>query len=142
MGTAPKKSRAAQLARRAADANVPASTEFVIFEDNSGSYHWRLCAADGAILAQAGGFVSYAEAKQAARVVRSGAASAQFEPRGVEAAPIDLIARRERPNGDSQAERWLDEGDIYGGEAVSRPGATARSVALPAPGVRRTGEVG
>lgn len=40
MGTAPKKSRAArQVARRAADANVPASIEFLIFADNGGSYH-------------------------------------------------------------------------------------------------------
>jgi uncharacterized protein YegP (UPF0339 family) len=118
MGTAPKKSRAAQLARRAAGANVPASTEFVIFEDNSGSYHWKLCAGDGAILAQAGGFVSYEEAKQAARVVRSGAAAAQFEPRAVAAVPIDLIARRERPSDDSKSERWLDEGDSSSGEEV------------------------
>ena len=52
MGTAPKKSRAArQLARGAADANVPASMEFVIFAGNGGSYHWRLRADDGAILA-------------------------------------------------------------------------------------------
>ncbi len=119
MGTAPKKSRAAkQLSRRAAVANAPASMEFLIYEDNGGSYHWRLRAGDGAILAQSEGFASYDDAERAAQQVRGGAVSARFEPRAVAAAPIDLSARRVAPNDDSDAERWLDEG----GNSGSDPG--------------------
>jgi uncharacterized protein YegP (UPF0339 family) len=126
MGTAPKKSRAArQLARRAADADVLASIEFLIFEDNGGSYHWSLQAGDGAILAQSGGFVSYDDAERAAQLVRGAAVSARFEPRAVEGGPIDLIARRGASNDDSNAESWLDERDGVGSEAVTElPGAT------------------
>ena len=81
MGTAPKKSRAArQLARRAADANVPASMEFVIFADNGGSYHWRLRADDGPIPGDSGGFASYDDAEHAAQQVCGGAASAGPRP--------------------------------------------------------------
>jgi uncharacterized protein YegP (UPF0339 family) len=95
MGTAPKKSRAArQLARGATSANVPTSMEFLIFEDNGGSYHWRLRAGDGAILGQSGDFVSYDDAEQAAQQVREGAVSARLEPRAAQAVPIDLIAAR------------------------------------------------
>ena len=98
MGTAPKKSRAArQLARLEADANVPASMEFLIFEDNGGAYHWRVVAGDGETLAQSGGFASYEGAERAARHVREGAASARFEPRAVNAVPVDLIARATLP---------------------------------------------
>lgn len=122
MGTAPKRSRAArQLARRAADANVPASMEFLIGEDNSGSYHWGLRAADGgAILARSEGFTSYEDAEQAAQRVRGGAVSARFESRAVEAAPIDLGARRDASSDDSEAERWLDEGGSFSSEAVTK----------------------
>ncbi len=82
MGNTPKNSRAAkQLARSAADANVPASMEFLIVEDNGGAYHWRLRAGDGATLAQSGGFVSYDDAERAAQQVRGSAVSARFQPR-------------------------------------------------------------
>ncbi len=121
MGTAPKKSRAArQLARSAVEANVPASMEFSIFEDTGGSYHWRLRAGDGSILAQSGSFASYDDAERAAQQVRRNAVSARFAPRAVEAVPIDLIARRGAPNDDSDAERWLDEGGSFGSEAVTK----------------------
>lgn len=121
MGTAPKKSRAAsQLARRAAHATVPASTEFSIFEDNGGSYHWSLRAGDGAILAQSQGFASYADAKQAAQRVRGGLVSARFESSAGEAVPIDLAARRGASSDDSDAARWLDEGGSFSSEAVTK----------------------
>jgi uncharacterized protein YegP (UPF0339 family) len=121
MGTAPKKSRAArQLARRAADATVPAPMEFLIFEDNGGAYHWSLRAGDGAILAQSRGFASYDDAEHAAQRVRGGAVSARFESRAGETVPIDLAARRGASSGDSDAERWLDEGGSFASEAVTK----------------------
>ena len=121
MGTAPKKSRAArQLARRPAEANVPAPMEFVIFEDNGGCYHWRLRADDGAILAQSGGFVSYDDAQQAARLVRGGAVLAQFAFRAGDSLAVDLSARRYASSENSDAERWLDEGGSVGREPVRK----------------------
>ena len=121
MGTAPKKSRAArQLARRPADKNVPAPIEFLIFQDNGGSYHWRLGTGDGATLAQSGGFASYDDAEQAAHLVRSGAVSARFAFRAAESPPSDLTARRDASSDNSDAERWLDEGGNFNSEALTR----------------------
>jgi uncharacterized protein YegP (UPF0339 family) len=94
--------------------------ECLIFEDNAGSYHWRLRAADGAILAQSPAFVSYDDAERAAQQVRAGAVSARFAPRAVEAVPIDLIAQRGAPNDNSDAERWLADGDSLGSQAVTQ----------------------
>ena len=82
MATATKKSRAPRrLAHRAGGVHATASMEFLIFEDNGGSYHWRILAGDGATLGQSGDFASYGAAEQAAQQVRDGAASARFEPR-------------------------------------------------------------
>jgi uncharacterized protein YegP (UPF0339 family) len=123
MGTAPKQSRAArQLASRATNANAPAPApmEFVVVEDNSGAYHWRLRAGDDATLAQSERFASYDDAEQAARLVRAGAASARLDTRAVEAVPIDLIARRDASNDNSDAERWLDEGGSFSSGAVRK----------------------
>lgn len=120
MATATKKSRAArQLARDAADANVPASMEFVIREDNAGAYHWRLHAGEGATLGRSGAFASYEEAEEAARHVREGAASARFDARA-EAVPVDLTARRDALSDNSDAERWLDEGGSFTSQAVTK----------------------
>jgi uncharacterized protein YegP (UPF0339 family) len=80
MGTAPMKSRAAQLACQAGQLNVPASMEFLSFEDNAGAFHWAIVAATGDRLVPSATFASYEEAKRAARVVRSGAVSAPFSP--------------------------------------------------------------
>jgi uncharacterized protein YegP (UPF0339 family) len=111
MGTAPKKSHAArQLARRPAEVNLPASMEFLIYQDNGGAYHWSIVTDDGAIIGQSGDFASYDDAKQAARQVRDGAASARFELRATETLPVALIARRVASSDNSDAERWLDEG--------------------------------
>src|SRR5205807_1058736 len=74
--------------------------EFLIFEDNGGAYHFRIVDGDGANLAQSGGFASYDSAEQASRRVRDGAASARFDRRGGRLNPVDLAARRDRPNDD------------------------------------------
>jgi uncharacterized protein YegP (UPF0339 family) len=58
----------------------PGPMGFLIFEDNSGGYHWTIVAGTGDTLVQSNSFASYEEAKQAARVVHDGAASAPFEP--------------------------------------------------------------
>ncbi len=121
MGTAPKRSHAArQLARRPAEASVAAPMEFLIVEDNGGSYLWTLCAGDGAILAQSGGFASYDAAEQAARLVRSGAVSARFAVRADDSLPVDLSARRDASSENSDAERWLDEGGSFSSEPVRK----------------------
>ncbi len=53
MATATKKSPAAiKLACRAARTRVPESRGFVIFEDDGGSYHWRIVAGNGTSLAR------------------------------------------------------------------------------------------
>jgi uncharacterized protein YegP (UPF0339 family) len=95
MGIAPNRSRVSQLACRTAKANVPASTEFLVFEESGGAFHWAIVAASGDHLAQSATFVSYEEAKQAARVVRSGAVSAPSDNREAESARLELAARRE-----------------------------------------------
>jgi uncharacterized protein YegP (UPF0339 family) len=121
MATAIKKSRAAkQLAGTASAARVPESMEFLIFEDNGGDYHWTIVARDGATLAQSGSFASYDEAEHGAQHVRDGAASAELERRAVGALPVDLTARRNATDDDSDAERWLDEGGSFSSEAVEK----------------------
>jgi uncharacterized protein YegP (UPF0339 family) len=80
MATANKKRRAlTQLAQPPAHVHGSAPMEFLIFEDNGGSYHWRMLAGDGVTLGQSGDFTSYDEAEQAARQIRDGAASARFQ---------------------------------------------------------------
>jgi uncharacterized protein YegP (UPF0339 family) len=109
----------------------PASMTFLVFEDNSGGYHWTIVAASGESLVQSASFASYEDAKQAARVVHAGAASASFEylagATGA-TAPVELLARRQSDvvrgsgvvRGDPDAERWLDEGGSFSSEAVTR----------------------
>ena len=123
MATATKKPRAPRprraaprpLARRAA-----VSMEFLVFEDNGGSYHWRILAGDGATLGQSGDFASYGDAEQAAQQIRDGAASARFERRGSRIGPVDLAVQPDARDDDSDAERWLDEGGSFSSEAVAQ----------------------
>ena len=111
MATATQKSRATrQLARRGSKMPAPASMKFLAFEDNGGDYHWRIVARDGAALAQSVSFASYDDAERAAQHVREAAASARFERDGVGAGPVDLVARRDAQNDDSDVERCLGEG--------------------------------
>jgi uncharacterized protein YegP (UPF0339 family) len=121
MATATKKSRAAGgLAARASEVHVPESMEFLIFEDNGGEYHWTIVAGDGTTLARSGGFASYEDAEQAAQHVRDGAASALFERRATGTLPVDLVVRRNAARDAADAERWLDEGGSFSGEAVAK----------------------
>ncbi len=120
MATATKNPAAGQLARGTRTVGVPAPLQFVIFEDNGGAYRWRILAGDGATLAQSGSFASYDCAEHAAQRVRDGAASARLDRRAREVGPVDLAARRNRPNDDLDAERWLDEGGSFSSEAVAR----------------------
>jgi uncharacterized protein YegP (UPF0339 family) len=121
MATATNKPRAAgRFPRRAPEARVPDSMEFLIFEDNGGDYHWTIVARDGVTLARSGSFASHDEAEQGARHVRDGASSAQLERRAVNPRPVDLTARRNATSDDSDAERWLDEGGSFSSEAVEK----------------------
>jgi uncharacterized protein YegP (UPF0339 family) len=114
---AKRKIRAAARARP-----EPASMKFLVFEDNGAGYHWTLVAASGETLMQSASFASYEDAKRAARIVHGAAASASFEHLAGDAPPVDLAARRETRavRDDQDAERWLDEGDSFSSEAVTR----------------------
>jgi uncharacterized protein YegP (UPF0339 family) len=107
---------------RAADSALsePAPMTFLVFEDNGGSYHWTIVAADGATLARSEGFASYNDAEQAAQRVREAASSARFDRPGIGALPVDLIAHRDAASDDADAERWLDEGGSFSSEAVTQ----------------------
>jgi len=88
--------------------------EFLVFEDNGGSFHWTIVADSGEQLAQSPRFGSYEDADAAARRVRDGAGSARLERHEVAALPVDLDTRRGTPSRDDfDAERWLDEGGAY-----------------------------
>ena len=121
MATASKKSRGSiRLAHPPAQEHLPAPMEFLIFEDNGGSYHWRILADDGTTLGQSGDFASYHDAEQAAQKICDGAASARFQRRESGTGPVDLTARRAAQDDDSDAERWLDEGGSLSSEAVAQ----------------------
>jgi uncharacterized protein YegP (UPF0339 family) len=80
MATAAKKSPVSRRpARRPLDEQTGSSMSFVIFEDNGGSYHWKILAGDGATLGHSGDFASYHDAEQAVQQVRDGAPSARLE---------------------------------------------------------------
>jgi uncharacterized protein YegP (UPF0339 family) len=100
----------------------PASMTFLVFEDNGGGYHWTIVAASGEPLVQSASFALYEDAKQAARIVHAGAASASFEHLEGDIAPVDLVARRDTPlvRDELDGERWLDEGGSFSSEAVTR----------------------
>ncbi len=120
MATATKKSHAAgRLPRRAGEARVSESMEFLLFEDNGGNYLWTIVATDGATLARSENFASYDDAEKAAKHVRDGAASALFERRAGGASPVDLGARRTVTSGASHTKRWSDEGGSSN-EAVAK----------------------
>jgi uncharacterized protein YegP (UPF0339 family) len=94
--------------------------EFLMFEDNGGTYHWTLVASDGITLARSGDFASSDAAEQGAQRVRDAASSARLQPRDTVALPVDLIARRAPASDDDDAERWLDEGGSFNSEAVAK----------------------
>jgi uncharacterized protein YegP (UPF0339 family) len=119
--TRPAQATQANTAKRKA-LREPALMKFLVFEDNGGGYHWTIVAASGETLVRSASFASYEDAKQAARIVHAGAASASFEHRAGDTPPVDLVARRDtRVARDGlDAERWLDEGGSFSSEAVTR----------------------
>jgi uncharacterized protein YegP (UPF0339 family) len=123
MATATKKARAARrVARRAGAGSDSEAIKFLVFEDNTGDYHWTILGSGGESLGQSGTFATYDEAAQAVRVVREGAGSALFERGAASDRPVDLVARREAAIAcdDSDAEHWLDEGGSFSSEAVAK----------------------
>jgi uncharacterized protein YegP (UPF0339 family) len=116
-GSAKRKARAAARA-----VPKPASMTFLVFEDNGGGHYWTIVAASGETLVRSASFASYEDAKQAARVVQGGAASASFERVAGDTPPSDLAARRDTRvvRDDLDAERWLDEAGSFSSEAVTR----------------------
>ena len=69
----------------------PASLKFVVVEDNGGGYHWTILTGSGETLVRSASFASYEEAKQAARVVHAGAATASVEHLAGDTSPVDLV---------------------------------------------------
>jgi uncharacterized protein YegP (UPF0339 family) len=116
-GTAKKKARATARAP-----SKPAAMKFLVYEDNGGGYHWTIVGASGEPLVQTASFASYAEAKQAARIVHRGASQASFVDRSADTPSADLAARRDERvvRDELDAERWLDEGGSFSSEAVTR----------------------
>jgi uncharacterized protein YegP (UPF0339 family) len=99
----------------------PAAMKFLVFEDNSGGYHWTIVADGGKTLVRSSGFASYEEAKRAADIVQAGAGSASFERAFDNQPSVDLPARNAVSARDRlDAERWLDEGGSFSGEAGTR----------------------
>jgi uncharacterized protein YegP (UPF0339 family) len=82
MATAAKKSPGSRRpVRRAPDPQAGSPMSFVIFEDNGGSFHWKILVGDSATVGNAGDFASYHDAEQAVQQIRDGAASARLERR-------------------------------------------------------------
>ncbi len=107
---------------RAAPSSLPepASMAFLIYEDNGGGYHWTIVADGGETLVRSASFGSYEDAKRAAAVVHRGASRAAFEQDSGIAPLVDLHARRNRARDRLDAQRWLDEGGSFSGQAVTR----------------------
>jgi uncharacterized protein YegP (UPF0339 family) len=57
------------------------STEFLIYEDNGGRYHWAFAEGDGTMLVSSRGCASQADAEQAATRIRE-AFAAPFDVHG------------------------------------------------------------
>jgi uncharacterized protein YegP (UPF0339 family) len=94
--------------------------EFLVLEDNSGSYHWTILAADGSTLGGSGGYVSYDDAERAAQHIRDCASSARLEPRGSGTGPVELAAKRDATDENANAEHRLEEDRSSNGEAVAQ----------------------
>jgi uncharacterized protein YegP (UPF0339 family) len=55
----------------AASSPDAASTNFLIYEDNGGKYHWAFAEGDGTMLVRSEGCASHDDAEQAARRIRA-----------------------------------------------------------------------
>ena len=121
MATATEKPRASkQLAGRPVRVHARPPMEFLIFEDNSGSYHWTILAGDGSALGGSGGYASYDDAERAAQQIRDGAASARLARRGSGAGPVDLGAKDDATDDNANAGHRSEEGRTSNGEAVAQ----------------------
>jgi uncharacterized protein YegP (UPF0339 family) len=120
MATASKKPRASKRLAERAHVDARAATEFRIFEDNSGSYHWTILARDGSTLGGSGDYGSYDDAERAAHEIRDGAASARLEARGSGTGAVDLGAKHDGTDERALAEHRLQEGRSSNGEAVAQ----------------------
>jgi uncharacterized protein YegP (UPF0339 family) len=79
MATATTKGLAARPSpRRSASES---SLDFIVYEDNGGSYHWEIVQGSGESLAQSVSFGSHEDAERAARHVHDRAGRARFEGR-------------------------------------------------------------
>jgi uncharacterized protein YegP (UPF0339 family) len=84
MATATQKTRAgAGTKKRGA-----ASMEFLIDQDNGGTFHWTLFDRHGKSLGRSSGFASYKHAHDGASVVIAGAASARLDLQSAEAGDV------------------------------------------------------
>jgi uncharacterized protein YegP (UPF0339 family) len=72
MATATRKGRAERPGPR------PDTLEFLVYEDNGGSYHWEIVQGAGESLAQSVSFGSHEDAERAARHVYERAGRARF----------------------------------------------------------------
>jgi uncharacterized protein YegP (UPF0339 family) len=79
MATATKQGRAEGPGPRP---DAPESSlEFLVYEDNGGSYHWEIVQGGGESLAQSASFDSHEDAQRAARHVYERAGRARFGAR-------------------------------------------------------------
>jgi uncharacterized protein YegP (UPF0339 family) len=79
MATATKKAKAA---KPVTTRDVSGSTlDFLVYQDNGGSYHWEIVQDGGESLTRSAGFASHKEAERAARYVYDRAGVARFGPR-------------------------------------------------------------
>jgi uncharacterized protein YegP (UPF0339 family) len=121
MATATKKSRTSkQLAERPAHRPARPAMEFLIFEDNSGSYHWTILADNGSPLGGSRDYASYGDAERAAQQIRDGAASARLEPCGSGTGPVDLGAKHDATDEKANAGHRWHEGPSSNGKAVAQ----------------------
>ena len=141
MATATKPRTARPVARDAAGAKRSAPSEFRVFENNTGDFHWVILAESGAVLTQSGLFSSFAAAESAAVAVRDGAASARLEHGP--AAPSSLVrpSRAQPPPGGPQllAAAIAAGALIPPAKWVARSTATCRALGLCAAGPGRPG---
>jgi hypothetical protein len=92
MATATKKAHAATSTARAAHpAPGVGPFAFVTYRDNGDNYHWEIVDPGGNSLAHSGSFTSQGDADRAARHVREGVRSTDFEPHVVKRLPAVAV---------------------------------------------------
>ena|SRR6478672_1427623 len=91
--------------------SVPASMQFLAFEENGGAFHWAIVATGSDRLVQSANSASHERAKHSAGIVPSRSGAAPFEDRADDTLQLELATRPEAATvrHDLDAERWLDE---------------------------------